>query len=391
MGVPSAASAMNRLRRLLARTGEGRRPRNDLAVAVATLLLLVMVDVALPPSVIIVGAFAIPAFVAGTLTTPGRTAMVAALATVMALFSASWNQDFATADWSVRVLLTAGFSAFAVLTARLRVRREHALLRMTAIAEKVERALISTLPSQVGPLRVAARYKSATQAALVGGDLYEVADTPHGIRVIVGDVKGKGLDAVPMTAAVVAGFRKAAYLEADFARVAAELDAVVSAVATEEDFVTALLAEFHDDHTVHWVNCGHHPPLKISVSGDWSTVDTGEPLPPLGLNPTPTAVVTSHLNGDRLLLYTDGLVEARNPAGAFFPLEQMAGPLGEGTLDDALDGLLRRLDEHAARHLDDDVAALLVEYAAHGPRPPRQLRRDHADRHSTGGGSLLPA
>ena len=90
-------------------------------------------------------------------------------------------------------------------------------------------------------------------------------------------------------------------------------------------------------------------------------MDTGEPQPPLGLGPT-AAPVTSRLpEGSRMLFYTDGLIEARDSQGAFFPLAESAATLGTGTLDDALDGLLDELVEHAADEMDDDMALVLAE------------------------------
>ena len=341
--------------------GSGSR-RSDLVVPLTCLALLAAVDVLLPPDVVIIGAFAIAAFVASVLTTPGRTLLVAVAATVLAVASAAWNQDFATVDWSIRVILTVSFSALAVVLAAIRVRREQALLRMTIIAETAERALIRVLPEELGPVRLASRYVSASRAALVGGDLYEVADTPFGIRVIVGDARGKGLAAVQMAATVLAGFRRAAFLQSSLAGVAADLDKAVTAVAGDEDFVTALLIELHDDHTVSLVNCGHHPPLCIPQTGDAVAVDTGQPEPPLGLHPTPGVVTTVCPAGERLLFYTDGLVETRDGRGAFFPLTDMVDRLRGVDLGQALDELLSRLEAHAGDQLSDDVALVLVEY-----------------------------
>ncbi len=135
---------------------------------------------------------------------------------------------------------------------------------MTAIAETAQRALLRVMPASIGSLGFAARYVSATEEALVGGDLYEVAETPNGVRVIVGDARGKGLEAVQMAATVLAAFRHAAVKEPTLTAVATDLDDVVTAVAEDEDFVTAVLAEFHDDHTVTLLNCGHHPPLLLA-------------------------------------------------------------------------------------------------------------------------------
>jgi serine phosphatase RsbU (regulator of sigma subunit) len=65
-----------------------------------------------------------------------------------------------------------------------------------------------------------------------------------------------------------------------------------------------------------------------------------------------------------MLFYTDGLVEARNRQGAFFPLAGAAAALSHGDLDQALDGLLQDLARHTGPRVRDDLALLLVEHRA---------------------------
>ena len=94
---------------------------------------------------------------------------------------------------------------------------------------------------------------------------------------------------------------------------------MVSRLIDEEEFITAIFAEFRDD-TVTLANCGHHPPLLIDRQ-EMRLLDTGEPTPPLGLEPEPALVEHPWEPSARLLLYTDGLVEARDRRGRFFALE----------------------------------------------------------------------
>ena len=252
----------------------------DVLIPLGVLGVIVSVDALLPPRVVVTGAFAVAAIVASATTTARRTAIVAVAATVLAAASAFWNHNLATVEWWVRLAVTVSIGALSVILAKVRVRREHALRHMTAIAEAVQRALLPAVPSSIGSLGVAARYVSATNEALVGGDLYEVTETSHGVRMILGDARGKGLDAVQMAATVLAAFRRAAATEPTLTALTTDLDNVVSAVAGDEDFVTAVLAEFHDDFTVSLVNCGHHPPLLLTDGDKSRLVDTGEPEPP---------------------------------------------------------------------------------------------------------------
>lgn len=345
----------------------------DVLIPLGVLGAIVVLDALLPPRVVVGGAFAVAAIVASATTTVRRTAFVAASALALAALSGVWNHDLGTVRWWVRLAVTVTIGILAVLLARSRVRRERALRHMTAIAEAAQGALLRAMPTSIGSLRFAARYVSATKEALVGGDLYEVVETPDCVRVIVGDARGKGLDAVQMAATVLAAFRRAVAIETSLTAIAADLDGVVTAVAGDEDFVTVVLAEFHHDSSVTVVNCGHHPPMLTTNTGAVRLLDTGEPQPPLGLQPTPIPV-TSHLpEGARLLFYTDGLVEARNPEGAFLPLGDSAAILRAGSLGHALDGLLGQLVDHAGEQIDDDMALVLVERAA--PGAARRSRR----------------
>src|SRR6202050_3298887 len=170
-------------------------------------------------------------------------------------------------------------------------------------------------------------YQSATKQAQVGGDLYDLALTARGPRLIIGDVKGKGLEAVGRCAAVLAIFRELAFAELDLVQLAEAMDARLAPDLGLEDFVTVILAEFTPGE-VGLVNCGHHPPaLLASGSAEPQFMAPDRPEPPLGLQPRPARQDVTLKPGDRLLFYTDGLVEARDRAARLFGLG--AGGVGE--------------------------------------------------------------
>jgi sigma-B regulation protein RsbU (phosphoserine phosphatase) len=325
---------------------------------------LICLDVALGDRVSLSGAYGTAAVAAAALTSPRRTALVAVAAVTAAGVSASWN-DLTTTDWAIRLALTSLLAGLALASATLRIRGERQLQHMTVVAETAQRAVLRAMPSAIGSIGFAARYISATEEALIGGDLYEVASSPYGVRVIVGDARGKGLDAVQMAATVIGAFRRAAFTQPSLTAIAADLDEVVTAVAGEEDFVTALLAEFHEDHTVTFVNCGHHPPLMVTADHDARMVATGEPQPPLGLGGSARPVTSRWSPGSRLLIYTDGLVETRDGHGEFFPLRNYATDLHSGNLEEALDRLVDQLVGHAGHRVNDDMALVLAEHKGH--------------------------
>jgi serine phosphatase RsbU (regulator of sigma subunit) len=233
-----------------------------------------------------------------------------------------------------------------------------------------QQAVLRPLGPQVGTLAVAGRYISATAAADIGGDLYEALDTPYGVRIIIGDVRGKGLDAVRMASIVLGSYRHVAYERADLRAVVADLDRAVARGVGEEDFVTAALVEERGG-TLTIVNCGHPPPLLLR-RGQVITLDPPAPAPPLGFMPTVRPRIERLEPGDRLLLFTDGLGEARRD-GEFFPTADRAWRLlGHGTVGDGLASLETALIEWVRGRLDDDIALLLVEYTGpqQGAQPP---------------------
>ena len=253
-------------------------------------------------------------------------------------------------------------SLLAVVLAGVRRRLEERLARMTAIAKASQVALLPPVPPQITGISIAARYRSATPGASVGGDLYEIIPTAHGIRVIIGDVRGHGLDAILLARHVLSAFRRSAAAVPALEHVAGEVSRAIRPHLGEEDFVTAVLAQIAPGGELTVVNCGHHPPL-LHHGGELRPL-TGTTAPPLGLEDDFTAFTASWRPGDRLLLYTDGLVESRNHHGDFLPEDQIATALLAADCDQALDTLMTAVHRHTGGHDHDDIALLLLEYDA---------------------------
>ena len=231
-------------------------------------------------------------------------------------------------------------------------------------AQASQPALLAPLPPQISGISIAARYRSATPGAGAGGDLYEIIPTAHGIRVIIGDVRGKGLDAALLARHVLSAFRQSAAAVPALDQVAGEISRAIRPHLGEEDFVTAALAQIAPGGELTVVNCGHHPPL-LHHGGVLRPLAGQTAALPLGLDDDFTAFTASWRPGDRLLLYTDGLVESRNQHGDFLPQDQIATALLAADCDQALDTLMTAVHRHTGGHSHDDIALLLLEHGTH--------------------------
>ncbi|MFD0358258.1 PP2C family protein-serine/threonine phosphatase [Streptomyces sp. NPDC127110] len=268
----------------------------------------------------------------------------------------------------------AGIIAVTVAAAygsHLRLQRERTLFQVRLVADAAQQVVLSPMPRRFGDVAIESLYLAAAAEARIGGDFYEVADTPYGVRLLIGDVRGKGLPAVGAAAAIVNAFREAAYDETDMVSVARRMDAsstrynaAFPADGATERFATALLVEIpHGGGHIDILNCGHPPPLLLN-RGELRVLEPATPSPLLSL----AELIGDHYSvdsfefapGDLLLLYTDGIAEARARDGEFFPLTSWMRRQPPTPPRELLTALHRDLVHHSRGRLDDDVAALAV-------------------------------
>ncbi|AGZ38373.1 PP2C family protein-serine/threonine phosphatase [Actinoplanes friuliensis] len=333
--------------------------RAGLGAALVMLVVVSAVELADGPQANFVGLYAAVPFLAAVFAYWQTVLVVGALATVVGMAFAGADARFDTVGLvNVAGIMLATAIAAAVATVRQRqADRIAELLRLAAVAQQ---AVLRPLGPQVGNLAVAGRYISASAAADIGGDLYEALDTPYGVRIIIGDVRGKGLDAVRLASIVLGSYRHVAFERADLRAIVTDLDRAVARSVGDEDFVTAALVEERGG-TLTIVNCGHPAPLLLR-RGQVIALDPPAPAPPLGFMPVARPRVERLEPGDRLLLFTDGLGEARRE-GEFFPTADRAWRLlGHGTVGDGLASLETALVDWVHGQLEDDIALVLLEY-----------------------------
>ncbi|MFE0156602.1 PP2C family protein-serine/threonine phosphatase [Nonomuraea sp. NPDC059007] len=292
-----------------------------------------------------------------------RTAAFGALALAACIPLAAYNGTLLKWQNNLTIATIVSATGASMLASHLRLRRERELANLKLVAEAAQRVLLRPVPRRAGDLQLALSYTSAAAEARIGGDLYEVVTTPAGVRLIVGDVQGKGLQAVETAAWVLGAFREAAYDQPDLIGVAQRLETTLTRHLGAESFVTAILAEVSDGE-ITLLNCGHPAPLMLRRDGTVAGIVPPEESLPLGLGSLAPATPKPHICGfgeqDQILFYTDGVIETRNATGEFYPLAERLSPLRGADPQHALDALREDLLEHAGGPLADDAAMLLL-------------------------------
>lgn len=312
------------------------------------------------------------------------------------------------------------------LLARRRIRLHRTLEELWQIADVAQRVLLRPVPERIGPVATAVGYLAAASGARIGGDFYEVIETPYGLRAILGDARGNGLAAVDAAAAVLGAFREAGAVEPELTAVAVRLDAALARHACAlrpggpagcdgepdlraEDFATAVLVQIPSparanqaasadradysspaensgvtgvvdpanglgraaraDLGVELVICGHPAPYLVRP-GRARLLEPDDPAPPLGmrtLTPCPAEVSSSFVvfePGESLVLYTDGITEARDRFDEFFPLAEVLAGLCVSEPAQITGMVRERLMAHTRGELHDDAAVLVLRRLA---------------------------
>ncbi|MGP3949096.1 PP2C family protein-serine/threonine phosphatase [Streptomyces sp. 7N604] len=295
---------------------------------------------------------------------------VCALFALLPLSAVEVQQDLVTRLGTCCAIVAVVGAGYLTTGRRLRLLRE--LERAREVAAATQRVLLRPLPQKLDGLALAAGHLSATRGASVGGDLYEALATRYGVRVVIGDVRGHGLAAIGAVAALLGSFREAAHDEPELAGVLRRLERAMHRHLRErsdeeypaaggagsppaepgaepdsplaEEFATVLVLEVRECGNTVALNCGHPWPYLLTgeAAGGVRAVQVAdaEPLPPLGPFPLPAdlrVVDCAPLRpGQAFCLHTDGVEEARDAVGEFFPLPRelaAAAQAGDSSCD----------------------------------------------------------
>ncbi|MCK7624136.1 serine/threonine-protein phosphatase [Streptomyces sp. RS10V-4] len=281
--------------------------------------------------------------------------------------------DWAPASRVVGVFGAFLVSVFALVLCRTRLEREALHARTSLVADTVQRAMLRELPLRAGPLEAYGFYVSAQEGARVGGDIYEAVDTPHGLRLMIGDVQGKGMPAIGAGLEVLASFREAAQYQESLEGVADRMEQALTRYnarsaeeGTAERFVTALLLEVRAPGRARVLSCGHIPYYLVR-DGRVHERSDGEGGLPLGLGQLSReprhSVPVQPRPGDWAVLCTDGVTEARGGDGRFYPLaERLSAWTGREPAEVA-HALRFDLEHFTGGRLRDDATLLIVRRA----------------------------
>ncbi|MFH8380247.1 PP2C family protein-serine/threonine phosphatase [Kitasatospora sp. NPDC018058] len=374
------------LGRRFAGLGQPWRSRHALLVIPLVLIVVItVVDLHAPADVHLGPALVIAPAITASFAGPRLTGAMAVLALAAQVIIGVFHGGLTTTNHLVQIVTLAVLSVLVVCFCLVRERRERQLAKVRSVSEAAQHVLLWPLPEQIGPLQISCLYLAAEEEARIGGDLYAATRTEDGVRVMIGDVRGKGLPAVGEAAILLGAFREAAHQHTNLPALAAALEHSISRYQAEfatpdgdvgEHFATVLLLEIPDGSSAtQMISCGHPPPLLLTPDHSVSPLSL-HPSPPLGVAETTAADhspdVVAFQAGDTLLLYTDGVIEARDHDGDFYPLAERTARWTDSSPDVLLHHVRRDLLAHVGGRLDDD-AALVAIHRPPTPHPGHRL------------------
>ncbi|MFC9244801.1 PP2C family protein-serine/threonine phosphatase [Streptomyces sp. NPDC057136] len=349
-------------------------------LVVAFTVLVVVLDYLIGADLQVIPLLVVAPALASVFCTVRQTVSVAAWITGVVVVSRLLIGD---TFWALS--LSIGFTVLAcglgVGSCTARIRHAVEIARLRTAAGALQRQILRPLPVLTDQVFAHGLYEPIEEDRLVGGDIYEVVESPHGTRVIIGDVQGKGLAAMGTGIAVLGAFREAAIREATLTGVAGALeDAVVRHNASSaqngetERFVTALVLGFDADGRVEAVNCGHIAP-RLLHNGETRVVRLRRTSVPLGMADLSSEARTAEWfdfpSGATLLVCTDGVTEARDASGAFYPLDERLARWVRRGPREVLEALRSDLEVFTGGVRRDDIAVLALRGAPvhDGQRP----------------------
>jgi serine phosphatase RsbU (regulator of sigma subunit) len=202
----------------------------------------------------------------------------------------------------------------------------------------------------------------------VGGDSFDYALNASIMDLLVIDSVGHGLPAAVLATVAISAYRHARRNRLDLPDIAVEINAAIATQIGASQFATAVLARLDiGTGRLRWINAGHPEPLIVRGSS-LVRLPPCPPSRPLGLQESrPDCCETRLEPGDRLVLYTDGITEARSPQGEFFGEQRLADFISVAAAagnpaPETVRRLMRHVLSHQAGQLQDDASIVVLEW-----------------------------
>lgn len=311
-------------------------------------------------------------FFAGTGLPPGAQAMLGCpvfmrgeLSGIVTITDVQSERDWSTADIDT---LTAICTTLTLALENARIyAREH------RVADMLQTAFLANIPRRLPGLSVDSIYRAGLEEAQVGGDFYDAFTLPDGrVAVVMADVSGKGLSAAVQTATVKYSLRAFAAEAAAPSLVLTRLSRMLRAdpVGLGDHFVTIFYAVFDPaSGRIAYSNAGHETQVIKRRTGGTTLLNATGPI--LGINEQRYEQSTDYLApGDSLILFTDGLTEARSKKRELLEMPRVAAAIDRIPAEASATVIVKRLERLAMTWAEnrpqDDLAILVVRNDADG-------------------------
>jgi sigma-B regulation protein RsbU (phosphoserine phosphatase) len=272
--------------------------------------------------------------------------------------------DFVQKPWENHELIEKLQHQLSSARALRKVQRQH-----DEELEEARRIQDSLLPKKL-PTIPGYEIAAMTQPLrFVGGDYYNVARlSEHQTAVCIADIAGKGLPAALLMSSLQAALKPLMWQKLAPRELCQRLNRILCDVTPVGKFISFFYAVLDSvNHRLTYCNCGHNPPLLVRADGSTTELEAAGAV--LGQFPQ-WSYEQSELQmqaGDKLLIFTDGLVEACNANDEFFGEQTLIDIARENLnsgAEDLMATLIRAASQHTAQHFQDDASLIVLKAAA---------------------------
>jgi phosphoserine phosphatase RsbU/P len=269
--------------------------------------------------------------------------------------------DFVQKPWENHELIEKLQHQLSSARAQRKVQRQHD--EELEEARRIQKSLLpKKLPSIPG-YEIAAMTQPLR---FVGGDYYNVARlSEHDTAVCIADIAGKGLPAALLMSSLQAALKPLMWQKLAPRELCHRLNRILCDVTPVGKFISLFYAVLDSaNHRLTYCNCGHNPPLLVRADGSTTELEAAGAV--LGQFPQ-WSYEQSELQmqaGDKLLIFTDGLVEACNANDEFFGEQTLIDIARENLnsgAEDLMERLIRAASLHTAQHFQDDASLIVLK------------------------------